>query len=272
MAIRPGFRNQFNAGFQQAVGRFLLIDGDYFWKYTHNAYDFGTLLNTTITFPISWNNSKVTGFSGRVTTTNLHGFVAYWTFGHNRARYFPPENGGLIPQGTGGGGVFLIDHDQKLQSTLNARYQRPKNAEWVSLMYRYDSGLVVSGIPHTDAALDLTPNQQVSIGLACGGTFATVVNPLSSCSTAITSKLANIPTPADANDDYNPGRVKPRHVFNLGVGSDNLTHREGNRRLTASVEISNLTNKVAVYNFLSTFSGTHFLQPRTVIGRIGFTF
>jgi hypothetical protein len=27
-----------------------------------------------------------------------------------------------------------------------------------------------------------------------------------------------------------------------------------------------------LYNFLSTFSGTHFLQPRTVIARVGLTF
>ena len=32
--------------------------------------------------------------------------------------------------------VFRIDHDQAFQSTLNLRYQRPKNAEWVSLIYR----------------------------------------------------------------------------------------------------------------------------------------
>jgi hypothetical protein len=36
--------------------------------------------------------------------------------------------------------------------------------------------------------------------------------------------------------------------------------------------VANLTNKVALYNFLSTFSGTHFLQPRTLVARFGFTF
>ena len=96
--IDPGFRNQFNTGFQQSVGKFLIIDADYFWKYTHNAYDFSTLLNTTITFPIAWNNSKLDGVTGRVSTVNMHGFQAYWTFGHTRARYFPPETGGLIPK------------------------------------------------------------------------------------------------------------------------------------------------------------------------------
>ena len=45
--------------------------------------------------------------------------------------------------------------------------------------WRYDSGLVVSGVPDAGAALigglaGMTPNQQVSIGLACNGVFATV--------------------------------------------------------------------------------------------------
>ena len=284
--INPGFRNQFNTGLQQAIGKFLIIDADYFWKYTRNAYDFSTLLNTTITFPIAWHNSKLDGVTGRVSTTNIHGFQAYWTVGHTRARYFPPETGGLIPQGAPlVAGVFRIDHDQVLQSTLNLRYQRPKNAEWVTFIYRYDSGLVVSGIPDAGAAIALlTPNQQVSVGLACSGVFATVANPITDCVTPgggegkVTSKLITLPQggydgfPSQENDDHNPDRVKPRNLFNLGIGSDNLLHSEGPRRYTASIEIVNLTNRVALYNFLSTFSGTHFLQPRTVVAKVGFVF
>jgi hypothetical protein len=272
--IKPGTRNQFNTGLQQAIGKFLLIDADYFWKYTNNAYDFSILLNSTITFPIAWHNSKLDGVTGRVSTTNLRGFQAYWTFGHTRARYFPPETGGLIPQGAAiGGGVFRIDHDQAFQSTMNFRYQRPHNAEWIGLTYRYDSGLVVSGVPDSDFAVNnLTPNQQVTIGLACGGTFFTVAKQPDCTGKTVTSKLLTLPTPAAADADHNPDRVKPRNIFNLGLGTDNLFHREGRARIVASVSIDNLTNKVALYNFLSTFSGTHFLQPRTVIGRVGLVF
>ncbi len=97
--IRPGNRNDFDTGFQQGVGKWLIIDADYFWKFTHNAYDFDVLFNTPITFPIAWNNSKVDGVSGRVSTINLHGFQAYFTLGHTRARYFPGETGGLIALG-----------------------------------------------------------------------------------------------------------------------------------------------------------------------------
>ena len=114
--IALGNRNQFNTDLEQSIGKWLLVDLDYFWKYTHNAYDFSTLLNTTITFPIAWHNSKLDGVTGCVSTINLHGFQAYWTFGHNRARYYPPEIGGLVPNGAPlVGGVFRIDHDQAFQ-------------------------------------------------------------------------------------------------------------------------------------------------------------
>ncbi len=284
VAIQPGFRNQFNGGFEQSLGKFLLLDADYFWKYTHNAFDFSTLLNTTITFPISWHNSKLDGVSGRLTTTNLKGFQAYWTFGHTRARFFPPEEGGLISQGAAiGQSVFRIDHDQALQSTINLRYQYRKR-EWIALTYRYDSGEVVSGVPDAGAALGLTPNQQVTLGLACNGVFATVAAPLRDClgpggmAGLVTSKLITLPQggyanfPSLENDDHNPDRVKPRNVFNLAIGSDNLTHREGATRLTASITIDNLTNRAALYNFLSTFSGTHFIEPRTISAKIGVVF
>ncbi len=287
--LQPGNRNQFNGGFQQALGRYLLIDADYFWKYTHGAYDFNTLGATTITFPIVWHNSKLDGVTGRVSTTNLKGFQAYYTFGHTRARYYPPEDGGLIFQGAPlAGGVFRIDHDQAFQSTGVFRYQH-KKYEWIAFTWRYDSGLVVSGVPDAGAALiggsaGMSPNQQVTIGLACNGVLATVANPISDCVGPggsigkVTSKLLTLPQggydnfDSQENDDHNPDRVKPRSTFNLGLGTDNLFHKEGHTHVTASVDVANLTNKVALYNFLSTFSGTHFLQPRTLLVRIGLVF
>ncbi|HVY95213.1 MAG TPA: hypothetical protein VHA14_20780, partial [Bryobacteraceae bacterium] len=285
VAIQPGFRNQFNTGFQQGIGKWILVDGDYFWKFTHNAYDFSTLLNTTITFPIAWHNSRLDGVTARVSTTTIHGFQASWTAGHTRARFFFPEEGGLIPQGTPlNGSVFRIDHDQAFQANFTAHYQRPKNAEWISFTHRFDSGMVVSGVPDAGAALTLDPNQQVTIGLACNGVFATFTAPLTDCRNSdgsmgrVTSKLLVLPQggyggfASQENDDHNPARVRPRNVFDLGIGTDNLLHREGPRRITASLQIVNITGVTALYNFLSTFSGTHFLQPRTVIAKIGYTF
>ena len=59
--LAPGFRNEFHAGLQQAFGKYLVINGEYIWKYTHNGYDFSILGATPITFPVEWNNSKIPG-------------------------------------------------------------------------------------------------------------------------------------------------------------------------------------------------------------------
>src|SRR5204863_2941090 len=78
--LSPGWRNEFHAGLQQAVGRYLVFSGEYIWKYTHNAYDFSILGNTPIFFPIAWDRSKIPGFAGRVSIPNLHGFSAQMVF------------------------------------------------------------------------------------------------------------------------------------------------------------------------------------------------
>ena len=270
--LKPGRRNQFNVGLQQGIGRWLVIDADYFWKYTDNAYDFSVFFNTPITFPIAWHNSKLDGVTARISTVNLHGFQAYMTLGHTRARYFPPEVGGLIPLGGFSSSVFRIDHDQAYQQTVVLRYQRPRNAEWFDVVWRYDSGLVVSGVPDVDAATNLTANQQVDIGFSCDGVFATVNNPITACNGVGKSTLLTLPQTGTENDDHNPDRVKPRNLFNVGMGTDNLFHKEAGGRVTLRFTIENLTNKVALYNFLSTFSGTHFVPPRTYQVALGYVF
>ena len=85
------------------------------------------------------------------------------------------------------------------------------------------------------------------------------------------STLVTIPAPGTENDDHNPPRIAPRHLFDLAVGDDNLFRGDKYKwslRLTAI----NVTNKVALYNFLSTFSGTHFLTPRSYTAELGFHF
>lgn len=270
--IQPGRRNQFNTGFEQRIGHWAVIDADYFWKYTQNAYDFFVLFNTPITFPVSWHNSKLDGVTGRISTVSLHGFQAYMTFGHTRARYFGPEVGGLIPLGGLPAGAFRIDHDQAYQQTAVLHYERPHHAEWIDFTWRYDSGLVVSGVPDVAAATLLTPSQQVDIGFACNGVPATLANPITSCSGTGTSTLLTLPQTGAENDDHNPDRVKARNLFNMGLGTDNLFHKENGARVTLRFTAENLTNKVTLYNFLSTFSGTHFVAPRTFRASIGFAF
>jgi hypothetical protein len=248
----------------------VVFDADYFWKFTHNAYHFDVLFNTPITFPIAWHNSKLDGLTGRASTTKIRGFQAYTTFGHTRARYFPPEVGGLIFQGTASvPGVFRIDHDQAFQATTNLRYQRGNDGLWGAFIWRYDSGLVVTGVSDSAAALTLTPPQQVDIGLTCNRASATLPSLLRACGGVVASTLLTLPQAGTENNDHNPDRVRPRNLFDLALGTDNLSHAERNK-ITLRFTITNLTNRVALYNFLSTFSGTHFVPPRTFQASIGY--
>ncbi len=273
--IRAGQRNEFHAGLQQAFGRYLVVDGDYLWKYTHNAYDFSDLLNTPIFFPIGWHNSKISGFNARVSVPNFHGFTVLTVMGHAAARYFQPQVGGL---GTSDGPVFRIDHDQNFQQTTHVQYQRWKRGPWVAFNWRYDSGLVAGAVPFatdTTTPVDLTglsADQQIQAGLFCGNVFPTLTAPLVTCAPSLYgSTRLKIPAPGTENDDHNPPRVNPRHLFDASLGEDDLFHGD-HYKWSLRFTVINLTNKTALYNFLSTFSGTHFVTPRSYTAELGFHF
>ena len=273
-SLEPGRRNQFNTGFQQALGKFLVVDADYFWKFTNNAYDFDSLFNSPVHFPISWKKSKLDGVGVRIATPNLHGFQWITTMGHTRARFFGPETGGLIFNSPVNKPVFRIDHDQAFQQTTQLRYQRPKNGPWIGFTWRYDSGLAAGAVGSLDDALGLTGAQQLAIGFSCGSAQPTLSLALSAtqCTEANfkASRLV-IPKAGTLNDDRNPPRVAARHLFDLGFGTENLFHKE-HFHTVLRVTLTNLANHVALYNFLSTFSGTHFVEPRAYQAALGLVF
>jgi len=186
-AIRPGARNEFHAGFQQAFAKFLVVDADYMWKYTHNGYDFSTLLNTPIFFPIAWHNFKIDGASVRISMPEHHGLTAFVLIGHVNARFFPPQVGGLGTNLGAGGLPFRIDPDQKFQQTTHLQYQPWKSGPWIGFNWRYDSGLVAGAVPFaadTTTPVNLTgltADQQMQAGLFCGNMFPTLATPLTTC-------------------------------------------------------------------------------------------
>jgi hypothetical protein len=275
LPLRPGRRNQFNFGFQQSLGGHLVIDGDYFHKHTNNAFDFNVLFNTSVTFPIAWELSKLDGISTRVNFTNYKGLSAFMVAGHTRARFFPPESGGLFFNSDLPTGVFRIDHDQAFQQTTQAQYQFQqwkKIAPYFAVTWRYDSGLVSGAVPDFATALTFTADHQAQIGLFCGSTFATPTQAITSCNDSNRGALrVRIPADGTENDDHNPPRIAPRHLFDFSAGTDNL-FRSDDKKVTLRFTVLNLTNKEALYNFQSTFSGTHFVSPRSFQGQIGLTF
>jgi len=289
--LPAGYRNEFHAGLQQAFGKYFVVDGEYIWKYTHNAYDFSILGATPITFPIAWHNSKIPGYAIRANVPNYHGLTALVVMSSVAARFFTPQIGGVgaVPVAPGEFSVFRIDHDEKFNLTAHLQYQFPKRGPWIGFNWRYDSGLVAGPVPcaggncsngpaGSDTVVDasiLSPDQQYEAGLFCGSIHATPFTPISSTSICPASQygstLLQIPAPGTENDDHNPPRVGSRSLFDLAIGHDNLFN--GDRfRWSARFTVINVADRIAVYNFLSTFSGTHYVTPRALTGEVGFHF
>ncbi len=270
-ALTPGTRNAYDTGFQQAAGKNLQISADYFWKFTDNAFDFDTLFNSPITFPIEWRKSKIDGVSARISTRTLHGFQAYTTLGHTRARFFGPENGGLIFNSPLNAGAFRIDHDQSFQETTFLRYQYKKEGPWAAFTWRFDSGEVAGSVTDLADALTLSGDQQAAIGFFCGNQFASLNHPISSCSTNYGTQRINIPAAGTFNPDHNPPRVAARNLFDVSLGIDNLFRTE-KLKTTLKFTAVNVTNEASLYNFLSTFSGTHWVTPRSYQIALGWVY
>ena len=271
----PGTRNQVEAGVQQAFGRWVVADFGYFKKSTDNAYDFNVLFDTPIFFPVAWQHSDIDGFTGRINLVDHRGLSAFVVMGHTNAIYFPPGVGGVLLESPceGDGCSFRIDHDQKFNTTANVQYLFEKRmGVWAAINWRYDSGLVTSAIGDVLDLLTLTPAQQAAAGVACGGVPATPDAGFTACApNAITASRLAIPAAGAGDPLNNPGRVAPRHLFDVGVGVDNLLRTE-HQRLKVRFSVINLANTEALYNFLSTFSGTHFVTPRAFQVQAGWTF
>jgi hypothetical protein len=303
--LQPGFRNEFHAGLQQAFGRYLVFSGDYIWKYTHNAFDFSVLGNTPITFPIDWHNSKIPGYALRIDVPNIHGLSAYSVMSSVAARFFPPQSAGAGATVGNGGFPFRIDHDEVYNQTTHLQYQLPSfgkaaflKSAWYGFNWRYDSGLTAGSVPcynvtdpnslcnpinggpsttlNGQPAVDLsglTADEQFQAGLTCGGIKATpfAALPTPCLASQLTSTLVKIPAPGTENDDKNPPRIQHRSLFDMSIGDDNLFKGDAH---TWSLRLSaiNITNKYALYNFLSTFSGTHYVTPRAFTAEVGFHF
>jgi hypothetical protein len=295
--LQPGFRNEFHAGFQQAAGKNFVFSGDYIWKYTHNAFDFSVLGNTPITFPIDWHNSKIPGFALRADVPNYHNISAFVVMSSVAARFFPPQAAGAGATVGQSGYPFRIDHDERFNETTHVQYQTPGTGflrPWIGFNWRYDSGLVAGSVPcygvtdpnspclgtsttlNGQPAVDLsglTADEEFQAGLTCEGVKATPTTPLPTPCPAseYTSNLVKIPAPNTGNNDKNPQRIQPRNLFDAAIGEDNI-FRGDNYRWSLRLSAVNIANKYALYNFLSTFSGTHYVTPRAFTAELGFHF
>ncbi|WP_043483964.1 TonB-dependent receptor [Geothrix fermentans] len=233
--LRPERQHSYTYGVEQQLGKAGRIMLEYWEKRSRNAGDNAQFLNTGVLFPVGADRGLFRGANLRLDLVPVKGWSAYLSLGRTRAIFQAPLVGGLqleAPEAAPGE-RFLIDHDQKLSAQAGVVYEHEGFTAQVS--GRYDSGLV-AGDPASVAG-----NPDYDFG-------AQYVR----------------------RDSEGTWRIKPRTTWNLSLGQE--WKLAGKRRLALGVDLLNATDEKGLYNFLSTFGGTHVIPPRTLAGRVKWKF
>jgi len=228
--IRPERQNVYELGLQQAFGRVLTINGTYYHKNSTDLQDNDNFLDTGIIFPTSLASSRVNGAEGRVNILPGRRFSATVSATHARVVVNPPFTGGLFLGSDAvealTAGPFIIDHDQRLSLHTNAVYNFTRSL-WTSASVRHDSGLVTNPSSADDVSLDPDFSDMLPY----------------------------------VNLESDPPRVRPRTLIDWAAGYTRTS--DSKKRWEIVVQMTNLTNRTALYNFQSIFVGTRVVSPRS---------
>jgi hypothetical protein len=230
----------YNYGVQQGLGKWLRVDASYWKRQVKNAADQDQFFNTGIVFPLNFARGDLSGWNVRFDTAPWNGLRAYASVGHVRAVYVPPFEGGLFLSSDEvdviNQGPFLIDHDQNIQEQVGLYWDVPKTGFWGGMTQRYDSGLV------TEA-----------------GTLQDVLG--GGPDTAYAAPFINF--------NSTPQRVKGRVVWDFSLGAH---LKQYGLPFSAELDLLNAFDKEGLYNFMSTFGGTHVIPPREIAGHLTYSF
>ena len=236
--LRPELQDSYLVGVEQQIGKVAKVSLEYWWKDSTNAADNSQFLNTGVLFPIAAAKGKFHGLDLRFDVVPIQGWSGYLSAGTVRTLFYNPTVGGLDAATTANNtNAYLIDHDQKLTMQLGVRYEH--QGFYGQVIGRYDSGLE-AGDPTTVAG-----NPDYAFGIPY----------------------------VRAEQDSLVGlnyRVKPRTVWDFSLGQE--FKLAGKRTLAVGLDLLNAFDEQGLYNFLSTFGGTHVIPPRTLAVHVKWKF
>jgi len=233
--IRPERQHVIEVGYQRGLGRLASLDVAGYWKHSRDQQDNNNFFDTGIIFPTSLAEIDVKGAEARLVFPERPGLGGTLSVTTSRAISTPPFTGGLFLGQDAidalSAGPFYIDHDQRLSVHGTAQW-RTRFGAWLGTAARYDSGLVAN------------PSDPVEV--AADPDFSDLL--------PYVDLAAEVP------------RVRPRTIIDLLAGFD--IRRAGERVWSLQLQVTNLTNQTALYNFQSVFVGTRLVQPRTLAVKV----
>ena len=239
LPVRPARANYYEVGVTKSFLGNLRLDANVFRRDFRNYSDDDVLLDTGVSFPLTFAKGQITGEEVRIEVPHWGRFSGYLSYANQVGTGQGPITGGLFLGSDASNaltdtGRFPASQDQRNTVRARVRFQATPRL-WLALGGEYGSGLPAD-----------TGDAAPSFLLAQYG--PEVLNQVN---------LAR-------------RRVKPNFGLNAGAGLE--VYRKEQRSAALQIQAANLTDRVNVINFASLFSGTAVAPPRSVSGRVKLTF
>ena len=231
LPLRPARGNYWEGGLTRALGSHVRLDASYFYRNVHDAKDDDLLLNTGVSFPISFARSQIRGLEVKVTMPRWGRFSGYLSWANSLGVGEYPISGGLFLDEDAADLLnsnerFPISQDQRNNLRGYVRGQLTRRV-WTAWSAIYNSGLPVedaSGLPPEEFLVAQYGQQ--------------VVNRV----------------------NYERERMLPSFSLDASLGVD--VWRREHRSLSVQADATNLTGRLNVINFAGLLSGTAVGSPR----------
>jgi hypothetical protein len=232
--------NYYEGGLTKSILGELRLDATIFRRDFHNFSDDDVLLQTGVSFPISYAKARIFGEEVRLEVPHWDHFSGFVSYSNQSGIAQGPVTGGLFIGSDASAGLtetgkFAISQDQR--NTLRSRIRlEAVHGFWLAAGADYGSGLPV----------DLSENNDIPTMVAQYGA-------------GIVSRV-----------NFAKQRLGPNFSLNLGMGAE--LYRKESRSVQFQLQAVNVTDRLNVINFASVFSGTAIGTPRSISARLRLAF
>ncbi len=239
LPVRPSSGNYYEAGLTQALAGRMRLDTNVYRRDVRNFADDNQLLNTGVSYPISFERSVIYGAEGKISVVHLGKLSGYLDYSYMVGNVWFPVTGGLFLGSDAGDAVtesrghFPNSQDQR--NTVRTRFQYQLLPRiWFAGGAEYNSGLPFE----------------------YDGTEA--------------DALAQYGPQVVSRVNFARGRVRPALAVNSSLSVDVYRSEKINARF--QVDGDNLNDRLNVLDFGGLFSGNAIAPGRSVISRLNIVF
>lgn len=233
--VEPSHGDYFEVGITSALFSSLRLDANVFRRQVSNFADDATLLNTPVSFPISFQEASLYGAEGKVALPSWHGASGFVSYSYVVGSAWFPVTGGLFlgQEATNAhtqlSGHFPDSQDQRNTVRIRSRYQLAPRL-WMAGGADYGSGL----------PFDFTGTYQEA---------------LEEYGQEVVDRI-----------NFGRGRVRPSLSINASLGAD--LHKSDRLVVRLQADGQNLNNRLNVIDFGGLFSGNAIGPSRSYLLRL----